>query len=93
MQNRNPPSSYYLRGFDISSAQFQPVPTQDNAEIYLSLQNCLDPFPAEHQGRYDFVHVRLLIGALRKVEYELAIKNIFDILSMSERDRQTPRYS
>ncbi|BCR92568.1 putative LaeA-like methyltransferase [Aspergillus chevalieri] len=80
MQNRNPSSPYYLHGFDISSVQFQPVATQTNAEIYLSLQNCLKPFPPEHHGRYDFVHVRLLIGALRKGEYELAIKNIFDIL-------------
>ena len=84
MWNRNPSSPYYLHGFDISSAQFQPVPTQTNAEISLSLQNCLEPFPSEHHGRYDFVHVRLLIGALRKGEYELAIKNIFDILSMDQ---------
>ncbi|OJJ85940.1 putative LaeA-like methyltransferase [Aspergillus glaucus CBS 516.65] len=80
MWNRNPSSPYYLHGFDISSAQFQPLPTQTNAEISLSLQNCLEPFSSEHHGRYDFVHVRLLIGALRKGEYELAIKNIFDIL-------------
>lgn len=91
MWNRNPSSPYYLHGSDISSAQFQPIPAQANAEIQLSLQNCLEPFPAEHHGRYDFVHVRLLVGALRKGEYELAIKNVFDILSMNK-DHQTSSY-
>lgn len=80
-QNPNPATPYYLHGFDISSAQFQPVPTLNNAEVQLSVQNCLEPFPRAHHGRYDFVHVRLLLGALRTGEYELALKNIFDILS------------
>lgn len=83
-RNCNPSSPYYLHGFDISSAQFQPVPTQTNAEISFSIQNCLESFPVEHHGRYDLVHVRLLVGALRKNEYHLAIKNIFDLLSMDQ---------
>ncbi|KAL3478738.1 hypothetical protein BJX99DRAFT_269006 [Aspergillus californicus] len=77
---RVPSPQYYIHGFDISSAQFQHVPTQKETEIHLSVHNCLEPFPSEHHGRYDFVHVRLLLGALKIEEYEHALKNILDIL-------------
>src|SRR5699024_3593958 len=80
-RNPNPPRPYYLHGFDISAAQFQSFHTEKNTEIHLSVQDCLQPFPAEHHGRYDLVHLRLLIGALRASEYEAAVKNAYDISS------------
>ena len=83
LASRNPNLSrpYYLHGFDISAAQFQSFHTEKNTEIHLSAQDCLQPFPAEHHGRYDLVHLRFLISALRVGEYEAVVKNAYDILS------------
>lgn len=82
-QKPDPSRPYYLHGFDISGAQFQSIPTERNTEIHMSEQDCLKPFPAEHHDRYDFVHMRFLAGALKTEEFGAAVKNLFDLLSMS----------
>lgn len=82
-RNPSPSHPYYLHGFDISSNQFQSFPSQSNAEVHLSVRNCLQPFPSEHHGRYDVVHLQLLIVALRLNEYGVILKNVFDLLSRS----------
>lgn len=70
----------YYHGFDISDVQFPKGPSDES--IHFSLQNCLEPFPLEHHGRYDLVHVRLLVAALEKSEYKTAVANIATLLSM-----------
>ncbi|KAL5693812.1 hypothetical protein EMGR_004340 [Emarellia grisea] len=49
-------------------------------EIQLTVQDILQPFPQEHRGRYDLVHVRLLVGALKEVDYPRAVRNLYDLL-------------
>jgi hypothetical protein len=65
-------------GFDISDAQF---PADINASF--SLQDCLKPFPVEHHGRYDLVHVRLLVAAIKSVDFKLIVANLKPLLSKS----------
>lgn len=45
------------------------------------MQDILQPFPKEHWGRYDLVHVRLLVGAMKEVDYPQAVRNLYDLLS------------
>jgi hypothetical protein len=65
-------------GFDISDAQF---PADINASF--SLQDCLKPFPVEHHGRCDLVHVRLLVAAIKSVDFKLIVANLKPLLSKS----------
>lgn len=68
----------YYHGFDISSEQFPENP----GAIQYSVHDLTVPFPQEHWGRYDLVHVRLLVAALEESDYKAAIANISRILSM-----------
>ena len=72
-------SPVYYHGFDISSQQFP----KEEGSIQFSVHDITKPFPAEHLGRYDLVHVRLLVVAIDESDYKLAIANIDAILSMS----------
>lgn len=42
--------------------------------------NVLRPFPDEHLGKYDFVHVRLLIAALKEDDIPIALENVVELL-------------
>lgn len=80
-----PNKSVYLHGFDISSTQYPPLheiqrPGQN--PIPLSVHNALAPFPAEHRGRYDLVHIRLLTAGLKQVDYIRVLANARDLLSV-----------
>ncbi|KAF9888666.1 hypothetical protein FE257_008424 [Aspergillus nanangensis] len=72
----------YLHGFDISSAQFpflkDITPTY---ETHLSAHDMRERFPAEHHGRYDLVHLRLLTGALKNDEYPRSMKHVYELLN------------
>ena len=70
---------HYYHGFDISSEQFP----QYVGEISFSTHDIAEPFPEEHLGCYDIVHVRLLIAALRESKYSSAVANIHALLSTS----------
>ncbi|KAL2810155.1 hypothetical protein BJX63DRAFT_328958 [Aspergillus granulosus] len=65
-------------GFDISAAQFPP--SSEKQGISLSVHDILHPFPTEHHNRYDLVHVRMLVAALKAEEYEVAVRNLVPIL-------------
>ncbi|KAH8698994.1 putative LaeA-like methyltransferase [Talaromyces proteolyticus] len=71
------PQRYY-HGFDISSAQFPEKPFQSNMEF--SVHDILQPFPQEHVGRYDFVNVRFLLGAIKEADYMKAVINATSLL-------------
>ncbi|KAL5001146.1 S-adenosyl-L-methionine-dependent methyltransferase [Aspergillus recurvatus] len=66
-----------FHGFDISAAQFPDPPPKD---VSFSCQDILKPFPPEHHGRYDLVHVRLLVTAFPEKDYETAVRNLVEIL-------------
>ncbi|KAJ5948605.1 hypothetical protein N7454_001912 [Penicillium verhagenii] len=68
--------SVYYHGFDISSQQFP----KKRENIQFSIHDITKPFPEEHWGRYDLVHVRLLIAAIDESDYRSAIANINAIL-------------
>lgn len=81
LHNHHPRHTLSLHGFDISPAQFpfSSLKAQRH-EIQLTVQDILQPFPQEHRGRYDLVHVRLLVGALKEVDYPRAVRNLYDLL-------------
>ncbi|KAL2824232.1 S-adenosyl-L-methionine-dependent methyltransferase [Aspergillus cavernicola] len=66
----------YYHGFDISAAQF-PITSEG---IELSVQDVLKPFPPEHHNRYDLVHVRLLVTAIKEPELQAVVSNLRTIL-------------
>ncbi|KAL4807459.1 LaeA-like methyltransferase [Aspergillus unguis] len=72
-----PVDQAYYHGFDISAAQF---PTDEPANMRFSVHDITKPFPDEHLGRYDLVHVRLLVAAIEEPDYRLAIDNLAAML-------------
>lgn len=86
--NKNPNSaSIYLHGFDVSPDQFPPgnkISGPANRKIPLSVQDACQPFPPEHQGRYDLVHIRLLTAGLKQDAYGAVLQNARDLLSTSK---------
>ncbi|KAJ5460839.1 Methyltransferase type 12 [Penicillium daleae] len=77
------PSSLDLHGFDISPAQFptgHEIVVPEKTRIALSVHDALQPYPAEHLGRYDLVHIRLLTAGLKQGDYTVVLKNARDLL-------------
>ncbi|KAJ5267185.1 hypothetical protein N7478_009993 [Penicillium angulare] len=72
-----------LHGFDISSAQFPPgaeIIVSGKRPIPLTAHDALNKYPAEHQGRYDLVHIRLLVAGIKKEDYAIVLRNARDLL-------------
>lgn len=67
-----------FHGFDISDAQF-PAAWDDGFKF--TVHDVLQPFPPAEHGRYDLVHVRLLIAALKEEQYARAASNLLALLS------------
>ncbi|KAK4067256.1 uncharacterized protein Triagg1_7699 [Trichoderma aggressivum f. europaeum] len=59
-------------GVDISNAHF---PLDKHSNIEFITHDILQPFPEEFHGRFDLVHVRLLVLALKREEIPTAAKN------------------
>lgn len=68
-----------LRGFDISSELF-PAPERLPANVELLLMDVKSPPPIHEQHRYDVVHVRLLTAAMSPTDWEVAVRNICQLL-------------
>jgi hypothetical protein len=84
LHNRHPRRNLSFHGFDISPAQFPFSSLKaPRHNIQLTVHDILQPFPKEHWGRYDLVHVRLLVGAMKEVDYPRAVRNLYDLLSES----------
>ncbi|KAJ5776549.1 uncharacterized protein N7511_001560 [Penicillium nucicola] len=82
--NSLPNKSVYLHGFDISSAQYPPgneIHRPGRSPIPLSVHDALYPFPVEHHGRYDLVHIRLLTAGLQYSSYAIVLQNARELLS------------
>jgi SAM-dependent methyltransferase len=73
-----PPSSRFC-GFDIDTAKY---PSQQELPENVSLEfgNALESFPEQHRGLYDLVHVRLMMYALKKDEWEAMGRNLATLL-------------
>ncbi|CEO61059.1 hypothetical protein PMG11_05436 [Penicillium brasilianum] len=77
------PSSLELHGFDISPAQFptaHEIIGPGKTRIPLSVHDALQPYPPEHIGRYDLVHIRLLTAGLKQGDYAVVLKNARELL-------------
>ncbi|KAJ5034553.1 hypothetical protein NUH16_005992 [Penicillium rubens] len=78
-----PNKSVHLHGFDISSDQFprgHQIQRPGQKPIPLSVHDALHPFPAEHRGRYDLVHIRLLTAGLKQADYIRVLANARTLL-------------
>ncbi|KAB8071182.1 hypothetical protein BDV29DRAFT_22310 [Aspergillus leporis] len=76
-----PTNRPYLHGFDISSAQYPFYKDiTPSHELYLSVHDIRNRFPLEHRERYDLVHVRLLVGALKEEDYSRSMRNLYELL-------------
>ncbi|RDW58235.1 hypothetical protein BP6252_13646 [Coleophoma cylindrospora] len=65
-------------GFDISASHFPPTyPSNFHYEI----QDILKPFPEALRGKYDLVHVRLLVAALPQGSMKTVVENLTSLLS------------
>jgi len=64
-------------GFDISPKQFPAVSKHD---VKYGLHDATQRFPPEYRGRFDVVHVRLLVVAVKEREIAGAVKNLIELL-------------
>lgn len=69
-----------ITGLDISDEQYPPawtVPTNVSLDVW----NFFDAVPDKYVGRFDVVHVRLIVGALIKKDKRPVVKNLVKLLS------------
>ncbi|KAL4990730.1 S-adenosyl-L-methionine-dependent methyltransferase [Aspergillus falconensis] len=65
-------------GFDISPSLFPKL--ESTADIDFSVHDFYKPFPKEHLGKYDLVHARHLVLAVKKSHLQTAVDNISCLL-------------
>jgi hypothetical protein len=65
-----------LHGFDINIPL---VPLPEN--VKLTQHDVLDRFPEELRETYDVVHMRLMSAALTKSQWEVAFRNVLELVS------------
>lgn len=70
----------YYHGFDISEAQFPSNP----GEINFSVHDITKVPPPHYRHRFDMVHVRMLVGAIKESEFETVLANIMSLISKGE---------
>jgi hypothetical protein len=78
------PSHRGFHGYDISDMQFprdSDLP-EGLTDFKFTRHDCLQPFPKEVHGKYDIVHVRLLVQALKESEYSIVVRNLYELLRM-----------
>lgn len=68
------------QGFDISGLQFPAEIPEGLGDITFSVQDIVKPFPEDHLGQYDIVHVRLLAQGLKEADIESAVRNAAALL-------------
>jgi SAM-dependent methyltransferase len=77
--SRQLPATCRLDGFDISDVQY-PSPEALPANVSLALQNAKQAFPAALKGKYGLVHLRLLMSAMEKDDWEVVAANAVRLL-------------
>ncbi|KAI1371658.1 S-adenosyl-L-methionine-dependent methyltransferase [Hypoxylon crocopeplum] len=71
--------SAVLDGFDISSTLYPP-PESLPPNVTLAIRDVKQPFPEEMHGKYDVVHLRLLVTAMLPEEWEPTVRNVSTLL-------------
>ncbi|RYC57960.1 hypothetical protein CHU98_g8252 [Xylaria longipes] len=77
LQPRYPQAS--MEGFDLSSALY-PSPTTLPPNISLGELDVKQPFPEHMHGKYDLVHIRMLVLAMLPEEWEPVVRNLATLL-------------
>ncbi|KJZ70451.1 hypothetical protein HIM_10153 [Hirsutella minnesotensis 3608] len=73
------PAASQLDGYDFDTSKFrssQKLPTN----VKLQFGNVLEPFPEAIHGKYDVVHARLLLFALKADQWDIAAANLKTLL-------------
>ncbi|KAI1344668.1 hypothetical protein F5Y15DRAFT_384 [Xylariaceae sp. FL0016] len=73
------PDDAKLEGFDISSDLFPPK-SELPSNITLGIGDAKQPFPEEMYGKYDLVHVRLLVAAMNPEDWDVTVRNLVPLL-------------
>jgi SAM-dependent methyltransferase len=74
------PSTYSFHGYDISSEQYLPVESLPK-NVSLGFLDFKKPIPAELQGTFDLVNVRLIVISMGPVEvWQETLKNLMTLL-------------
>lgn len=68
-----------LEGFDISSELF-PAQETLSSNISLGVLDMKQPFPPEMHGKYDLVHVRMLVTAMLPDDWDPTVRNLATLL-------------
>ena len=75
------PPNTRLDGFDSSDINFPRDMQQFPRNVNLHVQNAKQNFSSEFVGKYDVVHIRLLVAALaNESEWNLVTRNVLDLL-------------
>lgn len=74
------PNTVHLYACDISDAKFPGESIKDSSGVNFFLQDITKPFPENMKGKFDLVHMAMLVWALTKDGWEAALQNIYDIL-------------
>ena len=74
-----PPGTGSLHGYDISPSFF-PSKEETPANMEFSILDARKPIPAELEGTYDLVHMRLLSMGLLQSEWEPVVANLSRLL-------------
>ncbi|GKU06417.1 pyoverdine dityrosine biosynthesis [Fusarium langsethiae] len=69
-----------FHGFDISDLQFPTLSKDQEYRFKFSVHDVRKPFPKEHLGKYDLVHVRLLVWALPADDVDAVVANLSSLL-------------
>lgn len=69
------------QGFDISAAQYPELTESQKKCMSFGVHDARKPFPEEHIGKYDLVHVRLFQWVLKVHEIEQVVNNLTTLLS------------
>ncbi|KAL4804705.1 hypothetical protein BDV18DRAFT_161797 [Aspergillus unguis] len=67
-------------GFDITPDLFPKPDSPNVADMDFSVQDIFKPFPEDHVGTYDLVHVRNLVLAVKDEDLKTALQNISSLL-------------
>ena len=78
---RTLPASAQLDGYDISSAQYPPEGWLPK-NVDLKVLDMLDPVPEELVGKYDVVHVGLIVMVVRNENPTPVLNNLMTLLSI-----------
>ncbi|KAK6443606.1 hypothetical protein LTR95_000433 [Oleoguttula sp. CCFEE 5521] len=69
--------NWNFHGLDLSAAQFPPIPSSN---IRFSTLNILDPVPADLEGKFDVLHLRILVMGLPTGTWVTAATNLRKLL-------------